>query len=542
MKNVKSKLLLTLACLSFGLTGCGLTPSQSSGGDVSSSSSAQDDEPVSSVSESSSTSDSSSSADSSNDSTSASESSSSSEFIDYASDGSVKLNLDYAGHSFWTDGIEQVSLYKTIDGDTAHFNTTSTNAAGENLLKARFYGIDTPESTGKVQPWGKPASKYTSEILTKASKNGTIVISSPSSTYTAPSADSTGSRYVSLVWINETKKNAPYDELKLLNLMIVQNGYSWVKSVSDVPDYVDTFYAAESQAKAWKLNLFSGEDDPTFNYGGYQTVSLLDIKNEVVAHLKDDSHANAFDNVKVTVQGTVAGFANHIVYIQDYCSYVNDSGEPLYYDDEGKSIYEDKINAGVLGEYAGINIFVGMSAIPSKFTTVGNYIQVSALALESDFGFQLTSGSFQTIPYDENDAQLLIRAADNTEEHKLYTFEYTSSELSNAVKSNNYEALNCRVSVTDAVEVTGGYDSDSAHGLYISNDSSDWSVYFTFNYQPDPNDTALSWNTYAKFVGESFLFSGVLGLHTTTSGNNRMNIYPSKSSDIVWQKSATEGA
>ncbi len=506
MKRLNTKLILALACSLFGLVGCTNTPAATSSSE-----------------------------------TDTATSSGLGEFIDYASDGSVQLKLDYSGHSFWTDGIEQVTLYKTIDGDTAHFNTTTKNSAGENLLKARFYGIDTPESTGKVQPWGKPASKYTSGILNNAAKNGTIVISSPSSTYTAPSADSTGSRYVSLVWVNETKKNAAYNELKLLNLMIVQNGYSWVKSVSDIPDYVDTFYAAETQAKNWKLNLFGDEDDPTYNYGGYQTVSLLDIKNEVVAHLKDENHANAFDNVKVTVQGTVAGFANHIIYIQDYCSYLSESGEPLYYDEDGNSIYADKIAAGITGEYAGINIFVGMSAIPSKFTTVGNYIQVSALALESDFGFQLTSGTFPSVSYDENDAQLLIKAKDNTEEHKLYTFEYTSAELTAAVKGSNYEALNCRVSVTDAVKVVDGYDSDSAHGLYISKDYSDWSVYFTFNYRPDPNDSAYMWSTYAKFVGESFLFSGVLGLHTTTSGKNRMNIYPSNSNDIVWQKGASEG-
>ncbi len=525
MKYLNKKLLLTLACLSFGLVSCGDNPAQSEDGSASSIEQTTS-ETATSVPESK-------------------ESESSDdlgEFIDYASNGTVKLKLDYSGHSFWTDGIEQVTLYKTIDGDTAHFNTTSKNAAGETLLKARFYGIDTPESTGKVQPWGKPASKYTSGILNNAAKNGTIVISSPSDSYTAPSADSTGSRYVSLVWVNETKKNAPYDELKLLNLMIVQNGYSWVKNVSDIPDYVGTFYAAETQAKNWKLNLFGDEDDPTFNYGGYENVSLLDIKNEVVAHLKDDSHENAFNNVKVRVQGTVAGFANHIVYIQDYCSYVDDSGEPLYYDDAGNSIYQDKIDAGVLGEYAGINIFVGMSAIPTKFTTVGNYIQVSALALESDFGFQLTSGSFKTIAYDENDAQLLIRAADNTEEHKLYTFEYSSAELTQVVKSNNYESLNCRVSVTDAVEVVKGYDSDSAHYLYISNDYSDWSVYFSFNYQPDPSDPALYWTTYSKFVGESFYFSGVLSVHQTTSGKNRLNIYPSSSTDIVWASNTSEEA
>ncbi len=465
-------------------------------------------------------------------------SSSASDWIDYASSGAVKLNLEYEGHSFWTDGVEKVTLYQTIDGDTAHFTTAEKNGKGDNLLKSRFYGIDTPESTGKVQPWGKPASKYTSKILENANKNGTIVVSSPSSEYGAPSADSTGSRYVSLIWVNESVKNAPISSLKLLNLMIVQDGYSWVKNVSDIPEYSDTFYEAETQAKEHKLNLFSDEQDPTYNYGGYQTVSLLDIKREVVACLNDPTHENAYDNAKVTVQGTVAGFSNHILYIQDFCSYVDDAGNPLYYNDDGSVAYQDKIDAGILGEYAGINIFVGMSSIPSKFTKVGNYIQVSALALNSDFGFQLTSGTFPSVSYSETDAQLLIKADKNTEEHKLYTFEYTSDGLNAALKSKDYSALNCSVKVTDPVKVTGGYDSDSATVLYTSStDKTAWSVYFAFAYQPDPNDTALKWTSYEKFVDQSFLFSGVLGLHSSAkTGNDKFNIYPSKSSDIVWQK------
>ena len=512
----KRSLLFVLTALCLGLAACNDAPTPSS--------STEDEQPASSIS------------------SEQSSESSSMGWIDYASDGSVKLNLDYVGHSFWTDGIEQVTLHSTIDGDTAHFTTSTKNAEGETLLKARFYGIDTPESTGKVQPWGKPASKYTSEILERANKKGTIVVSSPTSVYEAPSADSTGSRYVSLVWINESVKNAPIDQLKLLNLMIVENGYSWVKNVADIPDYVDTFYAAETQAKNAKLHLFGTEPDPYFNYGGYKNVSLLDIKNEVVASLKDPSHKNAYDNAKVTVQGAVAGFSNHIVYIQDYCSYVDESGDPLYFDDYGNSIYEDKIKQGILGEYAGINIFVGMSTPPSKFTTIGNYIQVSALAMESKFGFQLTDGTFPTVSYDEKDAQLIYRAKDVPEEHKLQTIEYTNAGLNAAIKAEDYSALNCSVKITDEVTVAGGSDSDSAHVLYTSaTDKTAWSVYFTFDYQPDPNDTALRWSSYERFVGEAFLFQGVLGLHSSSSGGYDFDIYPSKSTDMKWVKKEPTG-
>ena len=168
-------------------------------------------------------------------------------WVDYANNGSVKLSLDYSGKDFYVDGIGQFSLWTAIDGDTAHF-TPAVDSLHKGTMKARFYGIDTPESTGKVQEYGKDASDYTKAMLKEADEKGTIVVSSAQDGYGEPQPDSTGQRYVSLVWINLTKKNAPKEELTLLNLMIVQEGLSWVKNVQSMPQYSDTFYAAERQA------------------------------------------------------------------------------------------------------------------------------------------------------------------------------------------------------------------------------------------------------------------------------------------------------
>ena len=479
-------------------------------------------------------------------------------WIYYAENLHCKLALDYVGHSFWTDGIEKVTLSSAIDGDTAHFQTST----GE-LLKSRFYGIDTPESTGQVQPYGKQASNFTKERLEKAAAKGTIVVSTAQDGYGVPKADSTGSRYVSLIWIHETVKNAPFDQLTLLNLQIVEYGYSWVKAVSDMPEYAPVFYAAEAQAKDYKLKLFSGEDDPYFNYGDYEDVSLLDIKEEVVACLGDPERENAFNNAKVRVQGTVAGYANNIIYIEDFCFYyrqkTNDKGQPLYYDNGEEVTYSTDesgnplepvqetynkttgeanpdrlVVEGQTGEYAGLNIFKGMSSIPSKFYTLGNYIQVCGLALDSQFGFQVTDGSFKTLAYDDNDAKVLILAADNTDEHALKTFSYTADELSEICKANNYESLNCRVQITTKAKVTGGFNADSG-AIYLYLDAYKWSVYLKFTYKPYPDDTAVSWTKFEQFVDHEFIFSGVLAIHQTQAGKNLLYMYPGTSSDIVLQ-------
>ncbi|MDD2297148.1 MAG: hypothetical protein PHX79_04970, partial [Sphaerochaetaceae bacterium] len=81
-------------------------------------------------------------------------------FVDYANDGSVKLNLPYEGRDFYTDGVGQVTLALHIDGDTTHFYPVVTTTSTE-IIKARYFGIDTPESTGRVQEWGASASAFT---------------------------------------------------------------------------------------------------------------------------------------------------------------------------------------------------------------------------------------------------------------------------------------------------------------------------------------------------------------------------------------------
>lgn len=467
-----------------------------------------------------------------NSSDSAAKSVGDSDWVYYAEDLHCKLSLDYTNRVWETDGIEQVTLYKSIDGDTAHFNTSSGST-----LKARFYGIDTPESTGDIQPYGKQAKWYTADILEEANENGTIVVSSPSSEYGAPSHDSTGERYVSLIWYSLTEKNASYDQLILLNLQIVEYGYSWVKNVADVPDFAETFYAAESQAKDYALKLFSGEADPYYNYGGYEDVSLLDIKNATLDKEMGRTETNAYDNANVRIQGAVAGFSNNILYLQDFCFYTDDDGNPIYKD--GTENPDKVIEQFVTGEYCGANIFVGMNAIDEKFTTIGNYVQVSCTGADSEnYGFQFSGGSFKTISYDENDAQVIYTADEVPSEHALKTFELTSDELDAALSSTDeatkYQYFNCRVSIIDedGIEVTGGYDGSSAITLYT--EKSSIQTYHTFSYKPYGTGTSTQWKSYTYFVGHRFQFTGVIALYHTSSGNLRQTFYIGRQADIVW--------
>lgn len=450
-------------------------------------------------------------------------------WVDYAASGAVKLELDYVGKDFYVDGIGQFTLKTAIDGDTAHF-TPLVDSTHSGTMKARFFGIDTPESTGKVQEWGKAASKYTKAMLTEADEKGTIVVSSAQDTYGEPEPDSTGSRYVSLVWINLTKKNAPKEELQLLNLMIVQEGLSWVKNVQDMPQYSETFYAAQRQAEDYKLKLHSDEPDPDYNYGSYEDVSLIDVKNEVQECLKDPTHENKFDNAKIRFRATVAGFINHILYLQDY----------VYYDNDDPS-------QG--GEYVGINVFVGMSDISSKYTKINTYLQICGLAQYTEnYGFQVTDtqGRFPVgSATSENDAQIIYTPAQNEEtEHNLVEREYTLAQLNTIAKATNpynLECLNCRTKLVDdegeplVLTVNRLYISDgSAKEITLYFEGADFNCYIPFNYKGDPDRPNYRWIQEDDFLNKKFTLVGTYVLHKTTSNKITFQIIPNGSSDLVW--------
>lgn len=441
-------------------------------------------------------------------------------FVDYAHNGSVSLNLDYSGRDFFVDGIAQVKVQTYIDGDTTHFK----NLYGDTnkVLKSRYYGIDTPESTGEVQPYGKQASNFTHEVLKEANENGTIVVSSPFSIgadggkgyYGAPAADSTGSRYLSLVWYNKTVKNAPLSQLTLLNLEIVQNGLSWAKSTSETPAFADIFSAAQKQAEKNKLKLWSDEPDPLFNYNGYEDISLQTIKNEVVSQLLDPSHVNSVAGKNVRFTGTVSGFSNHNLYVQE-----------SFEDDEGNVTY------------AGINIFTGMGAISSAYTKVGTYLQVVGNASDSEtFGFQIsgTQGHWPAAlnGNPESDCLVLLSAEENVGAHELKTFEYTSSELQSKYQNKNFENLYCRTKITNALTVRKVYVNPDGDEVTLYFENTDFTAYIPFTYHGD-SDRGDAWMTEEAFIGKTFMVSGVFAFHKTTSGKMNYQLVICGDSDLV---------
>ncbi len=212
------------------------------------------------------------------------------EFIDYASQ--VKFNPN-SGRAH-----AEVEVKSYIDGDTTHFIVTDgTKIGDESYIKARYLSINTPESTGVIEAWGKKASNYTKAQLQKATS---IIIESDTAGW---DLDSTGGRYLLWVWY----KTAEDTEYRNLNLEILQQGLAYGSSVSSNV-YGDKALAALNQAKTLKLHVFSKEKDPDYYYGGAVELTLKEIK----------ANCEKYEGKLVKFEAVVAKQVGPTIYVEEY--------------------------------------------------------------------------------------------------------------------------------------------------------------------------------------------------------------------------------
>ena len=233
------------------------------------------------------------------------------ELVDYAA--TVKFDPN-SGRAHAT-----VTVRTFVDGDTTHFNISHPAFDG-GILKARYLGINTPESTGQIEPWGKKASAYTKDALSRATS---IIVESDSATW---NPDSTGDRYLVWVWY----KTAETDEYRCLNLEILQAGLA-VSSKSSDTSYADICVTILNQAVRHKLYVHSKDKDPDFYYGDAMPMTLKELKTNIEAYKGKD----------VSFEGVVVRNSNQTAYVEEY-----DEETGLYF---GIQIYYG-FNLGFFGE------------------------------------------------------------------------------------------------------------------------------------------------------------------------------------------------
>lgn len=306
--------------------------------------------------------------------------------------------VDYAGETILdfdadsqTVEVEKVKSY--IDGDTTHFYLPD-GVIEESFLKARYMGVNTPESTGKIEKWGKKASDFTRSKLEGAES---IVLESNGSDW---EVDSTGERY--LVWVWYKTKGA--DSYRNLNLELLQEGLAGGSGTSDCR-YSTECTKAIYQATVLKLHKYSDDVDPDFYESKeYPTIDLKEFRLNI-----DD-----YINKPIAFNGYISFYSSNGIYVEKY-----DAESDMYF---------------------GIYVYVGYDyASDTKLQsilTVGNYVRIAGKCTYSEnWGYQVSDVKYRRMkPDDPANVQLLEVPAEDVGRYPAYNTPITAEKLNSTVQ------------------------------------------------------------------------------------------------------------
>ena len=233
----------------------------------------------------------------------------------FASDSTDSSSFDHYGY---------VTLRSCTDGDTANFvQKDYVDVSGKQItIKTRFLGVNTPESTAKVEPWGKKASLFTKHILEEAqAKADEESAASGKEVYTIAlitdpavmgERDSSGNRWLAFVWYR-LGSNAKW---RNINLELVEMGYSKNQLFLDssVCDYRQSFVKAEENAKKNGIRVH-GEVDDGYDYTTktYE-YSIWGIQNHYEEIGISDQGSSG---VQLKVTALVVGIQGDNLYLRD---------------------------------------------------------------------------------------------------------------------------------------------------------------------------------------------------------------------------------
>ena len=271
-----------------------------------------------------------------------------------------------------------------IDGDTTHFEVPRSMSE-TGILKARYLGVNTPESTGQIEPWGKLASSYTRSKLEAATS---IIIESNDDKW---NADSTGERYLVWVWY----KTAEMEDYRNLNLELLQEGLSKSSSFSETC-YAETCRAIFNQSLTHKLKIFSSERDPDFYYGGAISVTLKELKMNI----------EEYANKRVAFEGVVVKeYDNSTIYVEEY-------------DEE-------------TGAYFGMQVFYGynLNYFGKTILAVGNRARIAGSVQYYENGGTWQISDIKYDPYDTESSENIKKVSDG---HSAAYNEVTVPQLLNS--------------------------------------------------------------------------------------------------------------
>ena len=411
------------------------------------------------------------------------------EWVDYAAQ--AKLDMSSS-----TKKLE-VTVKQFIDGDTTHFNVP-TSVMDSGVFKARYLAINTPESTGQIEEWGKAASNYTKDALKDAVS---IVLESDSNKW---DADSTGGRYLVWVWY----KKASDTDYRNLNLEILQAGLA-IASNSANNRYGELCMSAIDQAKAYKLYVYSGESDPDFYYGTAIELTVKELRINSETYL----------NKTVAFEGVVAKNDGQSIYVEEY-----DSETGMYH---GISVYYGYNLNGM-----GLSII----KVGNRVRIVGSmqYYEAGGTYQISDLKYDMMnpnapdnlqkisdghSGAFTLTDADTfKNGKVTVTVLDENGEEQLRDFDYAHLALNTTISMAD-------LTVVETYTTQNGGDSDGAITLTCkSSDGQTISVRTTV--LKDANGNVV---TADLFEGKTISVKGIVDFY---NGDYQIKVFSFKDIEI----------
>ncbi|MBQ7948888.1 MAG: thermonuclease family protein [Clostridia bacterium] len=295
------------------------------------------------------------------------------EKIDYAGQAVLDLNAD-------STTIE-VEVKTFVDGDTTHFYAEDFP---NGVLKARYAAVNTPESTGKIEEWGKKASKFTRSKLENAVS---IIVESEDEVF---EPDSTGERYLSWVWYKEEGS----DVYRNLNIELLQEGLGRGSGSVDCR-YSELCGLAIAQANELNLHVYSEELDPDFFYGEAYEIDLKGLRLNI----------ENLNGKRVAFEGIVSYYVNQGVYVENF-------------DEETQM-------------YFGIYVYYGFNFEGASILQIGNKVRIvgEVSYYETGDSYQICALKYNKYKPSADDIQLIEKG------HAATNLETTAADFNKKVSA-----------------------------------------------------------------------------------------------------------
>ncbi len=364
---------------------------------------------------------------------------------------SFKLTKEFEGKNFLTDGIGPATLVRCTDGDTTNFRV------GSMVITIRYYSIDTPESTGGVEKWGYAASQFNKKQLTAATD---IVLES--STGGRPEHDNYGVRWLGYVWY----KTAEDTDYKMLNLELVENGYSDNKGVNTNKfPYWSYFDKAEKFAKSIELRTWSKLDDPLYSTDPVPMTIKGFWENP-------DAYFNSDEDV-----GSKVEFQAYLTSLNKTSTYTFNAQQ---YDPETGETYD-------------IKVYAAYSSSAASKMKIGNLYNIIGTVDTYNGDYQITGISYEELMPKEGFTTVLkynYYLTFNSDYMALFDVQYTGNFYSDLTVSS--------VSLSDGVLTIVG----TANKLVALNSFDSQSSQFTFTVKvPAGYNNKITEGTVLKLNG-----------------------------------------